>query len=308
MQFKKKALFVVSCLFLLHCSVVFSSNKINVEDDVQTIANTLGVSKSWVNDMMVDRQGLRPNANMTTIGLHRSIDNKVCYFISSTSGLIETPCTKNSIIMEDYISSYEQSAKAPDHSLIFASWLDDEVNIEGGEENVLGDNSILQISSSKKTIYIPVLEATDKDLLYYGAMLLEDGEIVKFPNSSYPIWLMELGRYYVDCYLMTNKGKGFYLEYHNDQPHWHQPLSNKSSGFLLLAKKVGVNENNEDMYHLTGFTIPYGKAIYSKMGAIHADPGLYGGKWAVGYTESSDFTTGLLRNIDFQMMKVSSDQ
>ena len=128
---------------------------------------------------------------------------------------------------------------------------------------------------------MPIEEATNQSLLYYGATLLSEGDIVRFSNQDYPIWKMELGTRYVDDYLMTKKGKGFYLEWHNDRPHWHQPVTRDAGGFYLLAKKIpnrSIEEEGKDqsLMDITAFSIPYGKAVYTRMGVIHCDSGLTG--------------------------------
>ncbi|WP_211827547.1 hypothetical protein [Kistimonas asteriae] len=295
-------------VLLLFLSVSIAHATVLVTDDVvfesnhSTIADTLNTSLQWVDNMMVDRQGNQPDSNMTALGLHQNVKNTACYTVFPTSGLTEAACTEDSINLEDYVAANSVNVDAPRHVEVTADWINDQADI-GGNENILGDNVVLAVDSADTTVTVPVVEAEDNALLYYGATLVDAGSRVAFPNDSYPIWKMQLGRYYVDNFLMTDKGKGFYLEYHRDRPHWHQPLSEDAGGFYLLAKAAGVNASGKTIYHLTGFRIPYGKAVYSRMGAIHADPALTGSVWAVGYSDSDDFSTALVRNRDGQMIR-----
>ncbi|GAA4651144.1 hypothetical protein GCM10023116_34270 [Kistimonas scapharcae] len=293
---------------LLFLSVSIAHATVLVTDDVafesnhSIIAETLNTCLQWVDNMMVDRQGSQPDSNMTALGLHQNVKNTACYSVSPKTGLTEAICTEDAINLENYVSANSDNVDAPHHADITADWINDQTDI-GGNENILGDNVILTVDSADTTITIPVVDAEDHALLYYGATLVNAGSQVIFPNDSYPIWKMQLGNYYVDNFLMTDKGKGFYLEYHRDRPHWHQPLSEDAGGFYLLAKAAGVNASGKTIYHLTGFRIPYGKAVYSRMGAIHADPALTGSVWAVGYSDSEDFSTALVRNRDGQMIR-----
>ncbi len=298
----------IPAFLLLLLSVSIANATVLVTDDIafesnhSIIADTLNTSLQWVDNMMVDRQGSQPDSNMTALGLHHNVKKSLCYSVSPETGLLETTCTDDSINLENYVAANSANVEAPRHADITADWINDQSEI-GGNENILGDNVILTVDSADTTITVPVVDAEDNALLYYGATLVNAGSNVAFPNDSYPIWKMQLGSYYVDNFLMTDKGKGFYLEYHRDRPHWHQPLSEDAGGFYLLAKADGVNESGKMVYHLTGFRIPYGKAVYTRMGAIHADPALTGSVWAVGYSDSDDFSTALVRSRDGQMIR-----
>ncbi|MCK5895088.1 MAG: hypothetical protein KAG53_11980 [Endozoicomonadaceae bacterium] len=296
------ALSISVCGFSIASAPESRFDGFSYETDRSVVATELKANAEWVDGMMVDRQGSKPDSNMTALGLHQNVKNSSCYLVSPLSGLTETDCTEDSINLEHKVHGIQKNAVVPKHIEITANWLKDTIDISGSE-NILGDNVILSVNSDKTVISIPVVEANDSDLMYYGATLITPGSNVVFPNQSYPIWAMELGKYYVDNYLMTEAGKGFYLEYHYDRPHWHQPMSEDADGFYLLAKDAGTNEKGETIYHLTGFKIPYGKAVYSKMGAIHADAGLTGHRWVVGYSDSVDFSTALVRNRNGEMIR-----
>lgn len=142
---------------------------------------------------------------------------------------------------------------------------------------------------------MPILEATTQRLGYYGAVLVEDGAVVRFPEPDYPIWKMELGKNYVDGLVMTDQSTGFYLEYHRDRPHWHQPLPPDAGGNYILARGAATGPGTQEN-QLTTFRIPYGAAVYTGLSAIHCDAPLVGQNWLVGYSGSGDFSTALVRN------------
>lgn len=303
MELIKTSLLVLSLYgFSIANASVLENNSFVYEENHSVIAEELKADAKWVDSMLVDRQGNQPDSNMTALGLHQHVKNSSCYLVSSKSGLTEADCTVDSINLENTVNQTRKDDFVPKHVEITASWLKDVVDLAGGE-NILGDNVILSVKSNETTIAVPIVEANDSDLMYYGATLVDSDSNVIFPNNSYPIWAMELGNHYVDNYLMTEQGKGFYLEYHYDRPHWHQPVSEDAGGFYLLAKNAGTDENGKTIFHLTGFKIPYGKAVYTKMGAIHADAGLTGKRWAVGYSDSVDFSTALVRNRHGKMIR-----
>jgi hypothetical protein len=116
---------------------------------------------------------------------------------------------------------------------------------------------------------------------------------------------MELGKTYIDGLVMTDQGTGFYLEYHRDRPHWHQPLTPDAAGQYILARPAGTTIMGTQDYQLTAFRIPVGKAVYTGLGAIHCDAPLIGKNWLVGYSDSGDFSTALVRNARGHRVRLS---
>jgi len=260
-------------------------------------------SLAWADAMLIHRQGEQPDSNMTAIGLHRVVKNSDIYRVSAQQGLSPTRHHYHVFDLESLVQAHQHDTP-PDHTTVSAVW-DQLAVVQSDNENILGDNVIFQIQSDATEISIPVLEATPERLGYYGAVLVEEGAVVRFPNHEYPIWKMELGKTYIDGFIMTPQGKGFYLEYHHDRPHWHQPLTEDSGGYYIMAKGVGTDSIGHTHYRLTGFHIPYGKAVYTGQGAIHCDAALTGKNWLVGYTDSSDFSTALVRNENGALVKLS---
>lgn len=63
-------------------------------------------------------------------------------------------------------------------------------------------------------------------------------------------------------------------------------------------------EDGCDVYNLSGFYIPYGKAVYSKLGAIHCDAALTGKNWNIGFSDSHHFSTALVRNEAMEIVNI----
>ena len=105
---------------------------------------------------------------------------------------------------------------------------------------------------------------------------------------------MTIGKNYYEGYI-KGKDKGIYLEYH-DTGHFHMPLNEQCSGFLLLGKKMAYCKRTyEHQIYLTGFEIPYGYAIYTPPNTIHCDLFLTG-KYKVAYTMTNNYSTAIIKN------------
>ncbi len=267
---------------------------VSCEPAADRVVDMTGKSREWVDGMLIHRHGALDESNMTALGLHRIVNNRNAYRVSARYGLTPVETDVGAIDLEAEAALHAH-ASAPAQAVIQAVWDRDAV-VAGDRENVLGDNVIFRIRTQDVDIAVPVVDATPARLAYYGAVLVDEGTVVRFPNAEYPIWKMSLGKRYVEGFLMRPQGKGFYLEYHHDRPHWHQPLTEDSSGYYILAKAVGTEAGGLMTYHVTGFPIPYGKAVYTRQGAIHCDAALTGQNWLVGYTDSNDFSTALVRN------------
>ncbi len=260
------------------------------ESDPARVAEVTGESSEWVAGMLIDRRGECHDSNMTALGLHRVVRRGEVYRVSSEGGLEVVEGRDDALDLEAAVADARHD-DAPSHVTIAARW--DEGGAERADsENVLGDSVLFQLDSDVTEIEVPILEAGSAALGYYGAVLVEDGALVRFPGPDYPIWKMELGETYIDGLVMTDAGTGFYLEYHRDRPHWHQPLTADSGGYYILARR----DLAADRYELTAFRIPLGRAVYTGLGAIHCDAALTGRNWLVGYSDSGDFSTALVRN------------
>lgn len=266
-----------------------------------TIASACGRESDWVSAMMIDRRSEVFASNMTAFALHQVVRSKAAYTFSRAQGLV--PCFADTPVIDPdkFIQNHAQST-APDHIRVLAHWNND-AKIESGAENILGDNVTLSIDTDLESIEIPVLEASPNNMLYYGAMLFHEGDRLQFNTDNYPIWKMELGQNYVNDFLMTDAGKGFYFEWHLDRPHWHQPLTEDACGFYLLAKNAGTSPCGKIILEITGFKIPVGSAVYTTPGAIHCDAALTGENWIVGFTDSESYSTALLRNNTGSMLR-----
>lgn len=228
---------------------------------------------------------------MKTLGYIHSVDSRQT-FTFDEKGL---PLPSQELFALDLESEASRPSiiRVPEYLEFTAEW--DQHPITSGEgNNILGDNGGLYFEQS--CLQIPVVQATNETLAYYGALLIPEGEAVRFPNvEAYPLWKMHVGPRYVDDFLMTEEGGGgFYLEYHHDQPHFHYIVN--GGGYYLLAKEV-----SEKTFHVTAFELSNGQAVYTKKGAIHCDAALKG-DLIVGYTASNDCSTVLLRTKEDKSM------
>ena len=230
---------------------------------------------------------------MKSLGIHTVVSQGKAYQLSA-NGLHLTDADE-SIQLENFCSFF--AAKIPPHLKLRGQWKDQYLD-DGQSANILGKNVKLIVDEA--VLQVPLIDPEPEYLAYYGAAILKWGDIVEFANDTYPIWVMELGTDYVQDYIMNRDlGAGMYLEYHNDKPHFHMPLSRDSGGFYLLGKKISA-----DVYHFSAFRIPYGKAIYTKKGALHSDAGLTGQRWIVGYDISEDFSTALIYDSKGEMVSI----
>lgn len=270
----------------------------------ERIARLCQRDRYWVDSMMIHRHSAQTFANMTAYALHELATVANVYQCSITEGLTLVDADTPAIVPDEVIAAHS-SDYLPPHTLLLVDW-DSHAVIAGGDENILGDNVTLKVETSAQNVSVPIIEATNESLLHYGAMLFDDGDCLKFGTDNYPLWKMSLGQDYVDGFLMTEQGKGFYLEWHTDRPHWHQPVTEDACGFYLLAKLLGKMEDGRQLLQLTGFKIPFGKAVYTSPGAIHCDAALTGKNWVVGFTDSQEYSTALIRNRFGSMLKISS--
>jgi hypothetical protein len=237
-------------------------------------------------------------AQMNTLGCEFLTDKNRSYKLTAR-GIEPSSSQIGSIDLEE-VAARASSVIAPPHLEIEAIW-DKTPFASGSGNNILGDNG--QLILEPKTLEIPLVKATEETLAYYGAIALKPGDVFSFPDSGYPIFKMSVDPDYVERFIMTPEGDGFYLEYHADKPHLHMPI--QGGGAYLLAK---WNEEKTKL-HITGFQIPDGEAVYTKKGAIHCDAALTG-DLLVGYTQSDHpsnsehCSTVLLRTKEGEMTKI----
>jgi hypothetical protein len=222
-----------------------------------------------------------PGGNMTTDGILFVASNQQAYRIGKR-GLEVSRSHVYAVDLESAAANPEK-VKEPPYLEVSAKW-DKTPHESGVGNNILGDNGLLSLPS--EILQVPSVEATHETLAYYGAILLKQGDVVRFPDAQYPIFTMSVGSRYVEEYLMA--GPGYYLEYHHDKPHFHMPID--GGGHYLLAKW----KEEGTKLQITAFRIQNGDAVYTKKGAIHCDGALWG-KLIVGYDKAENCSTALLR-------------
>lgn len=155
--------------------------------------------------------------------------------------------------------------------------------------NILGNNVKLECTDCNY-IFKPII-ATNENLKYYNCKLIEKDHVINFDcDEKMALFNMSITHAYVTDYIMDkNKGGGIYLEYHN-LPHIHIPLNISSKGYIILAKQKKSN-----LYDVSAFIIPFGKAIYIPPNVIHNDCFLIG-DYNVLYGKSYKYSTAILKN------------
>jgi hypothetical protein len=252
-----------------------------ITDIAEALTELPDYSEATVKKLMQVERG-SGEGKMKTLGLALAVKNTETYEMTKIGLIVSKKLFPLNL---EECASHPTHIETPLNLEIEAVW-DNAPTVSGDKNNILGDNGRLILN--KKNISVPIVKATNETLAYYGATLIEEGECIRFPDAAYPLFKMNVGNQYVSHFINSKEGGGFYLEYHNDQPHFHMPI--KGGGYYLLAK---WNEDKTRI-QITAFQIPDGKAVYTRKGAIHCDAALTG-DLLVGYTISKVCSTVLLR-------------
>jgi hypothetical protein len=110
--------------------------------------------------LKVDRCGFLEASNMTSIGLHKTIQKGQSYQIT-TQGLIEVAKDSVSRFLGGHALEKQGDRLPSRYAEIEASW-ETAVIDDGTSDNVLGGNGTLKIGASQ--ISIPAVEANEDDL------------------------------------------------------------------------------------------------------------------------------------------------
>lgn len=234
--------------------------------------------------IIVNREGELEDSHMKTLKILSEIQSEKCYQINYNS-IDEIEPDEN---IKQLSHQCEHHVSLPVHTTFKDTILKDNLNANKNlNSNILGQNYTLLLNETE--LNIPVAETTPENLAYYGAILLQVGDKVNFNHSvDLPVTKMNIGKNYVKGFLLNEElGGGCYLEYHNT-PHFHMPLNENSSGYLILSKVTNQG------CHLSAFKIPFGYAIYTKPLAIHCDAYL-NGDYLVVYTVTDTYLTLLLK-------------
>ncbi len=230
-------------------------------------------NKSKYKDLFVNRKGNSINSFMKTVEFLQEILPNQFYELR-----------ENKILKTDKISnnSFSKIKTIPDHCNLKGEWIHSNKN-KKDKSNILGD--IGSFIAENENLEIPIAAINHENLNYYGAKLLNSGDIFKFDTKiALPLFSMDIGQDYVKDYMMQNEhANGIFIEYH-DRSHFHMPMDKYSSGYLILGKKI-----KSDYYHLSAFSIPYKSATYSSPYMIHNDSFLLG-KYYVVYYKTDNFS------------------
>jgi hypothetical protein len=227
-------------------------------------------------DLLIDRRNTIEQSNMTTKRFIKEIIKNKFYKIT-TNSLEETIDNDNNISL-----SIMKKKSEINKIFIKCDWQNiKSMDIDTNKSNILGKSGKLYLKSN---ISVPIIGSNS--LHYYNVKLYNINDIISFDHNL-PLFEMEIGKNYVDEYIMKKAG-GVYLEEH-ERPHFHMPLTEDSCGYMILGKKV------KGGIELSAFTIPYGEALYMPNNIIHNDCFLIG-NYNVIYSKTPNYKTVLLVN------------
>ena len=245
------------------------------------------------NSIFVNRIGKSLNSFMKTIKLIRTIEPGTWVILENNKLLdANEPDNTHEIICDKL---YEQNDTGINCVSVSGRFIKNFLG-EASSNNILGKND--WFITETKHISIPVTKTTKQNLKFFGCTLIEPGCSFKLVHDQIlPLFEVSIGKNYVKDYLLEPEfGDGFYIETHNT-PHYHQPLSSKCSGHLILGIFI------ESKLILTKFAIPYGYGIYMPGNTLHSDAFLIG-DYAVVYTKTLDYSTYLITTTNRKIVQV----
>ena len=231
--------------------------------------------------------GLNKSKTLTVIDLYKTIKSDHSYYIDE-KGLKENKTEDSDVTIlgsEDCIPP----KLFPSHVEVEAKWT----------SNLDGNGTFIMASDH---LEIPVIEATEDSLAYYGGILLNTKEAFTLSDEGFPIWNILIGEEYLNDFILTEKGGGMTFECQMDKPHFHMPASKESHGYYVLGKKTSSKEKI-NQYHFTAFKIPFGKAVYTYPGAIHCDVALQG-NWLIGCTHAKKSFSAVIKTKKDQIVNI----
>ena len=229
--------------------------------------------------LMVDRIGSSQSARMVTNGIVGFVEPNKIYQL--THGSL-------SPVKHGHVKVLPEAISPPLKESV-GIWSSTVEHI-CGVSNILGGNGSYQLEEQDNELIIPIAETTAEHLSFYNCRLIKENEFITFESSeSLPVFTMEIGKDYIEDYLMNPEaGGGAYLEVH-DKPHLHMPLNSKASGHLIIGRKI-----HQGKRIFSAFEIPFGYAVYMPPWTIHSDAQLTG-KYMVIYSVASKFSTVTVR-------------
>lgn len=261
----------VSSFSSINNNSIVEESKLQYINDIAQIQMALPhLSLFEIEDLLVNRS--EGDAKLVTLGLHRVVTNREIYTLGEQAIV---PVKAMFPVDLEKRAANPASVVIPPYVEIEGLW-DKTPTIDGKGKNLFGDNGRLYLHQEQLTI--PCVEATEEMLAYYGATLIQPGEAFTFPDESFWLWHMYEGPNHLQDYLLTDEGKGFWLEEHADQPHINYQLED-GGGFYPMAKWA---EDKENHLHITAFKIPPGYGLYIKKGAIHSGS-CFSGHFIEGY-------------------------
>lgn len=270
-----------------------------MQDNLENIRQLPREILKNLDKLIVNRQGCNQQSMMITRDILGCIYPRKCYQLNWNVSnknrrfcLVETPKTDETFPLNNTI----KNTFPPKHVVISGKWIQEDLVFKP-DANILGGMGSF-ILKDEQDVIVPVIEATPQNLSFYNAYILSIGSKIQFEsNHSLPVVSISIGENYVDHFLSQEKyGGGEYIEYH-DQPHLWAPKSPGCTGHILLGR-----QDNDKLY-LTGFRIPFSKAIYISPLTLHSDAYLVG-DYLVVYSVTENFSTVLFKKRDGEMLRL----
>ena len=252
-----------------------------MNDNLKNIRNLSPNILKNLNKLIVNRVGCTKDACMITKDIINFVSPNHTYRFESdiTLHLVEA-LSENKVSM-DVLSP-------PRHAVITGTWNSNE-SIVNPNANILGGMGML-ILDEHQSLQIPVITATAENLAFYNARLLSFGDTLCFETQQdLPLTEMMIGNDYVDHFLShEQQGGGEYIEHHVE-PHFWAPKHGNCGGHILLGRY------EQGKFYFTGFSIPFGHAVYLSPHILHSDAYLIG-DYLVAYTVTETYSTVLFRD------------
>jgi len=239
--------------------------------------------------IIINRKGLSNNSYMKCHKIIRIIEKFIKYKIRS-----------NDLLMSNLQLTKQECINIikPTNLNIFYG------KIEYNKDNMSYDifDNYNYLILNQNTLDIPVIESNQNNFNYFGAKLHKIGDVIEI-NTPNKIFLNEvhIGDKYLQDYILQKKfSNGLFLELH-DSYHYYQPLNSNSTGYIILAKPINLNQ-----YEIAALKIPYGFAITISSYIHHSHSTLIGEYLiAYGITQPKNYTKLNIHNKKKQIVKIN---
>jgi len=237
----------------------------------------------------INRKGSSNNSYLKCQKIIRIIEKYIKYKIRSNDLLI----TNQQLTQQEYINITK-----PNNLNTFYA------NVVYNKDNLSYDifEHYNYLILNKNTLDIPVIVSNQNNFNYFGVKLHKIGDVIEI-NTPNKIFLNEVhigDKYLQDYILQKDFSNGLSLELH-DSYHYYQPLNSNSTGYIILAKPINLNQ-----YEIAALKIPYGFAITISSYIHHSHATLIGEYLiAYGITQPKNYTKLNIHNKKNEIVKIN---